>query len=146
LSDENVELLRQAYERFNGLGRTDPNDVDLEQIDPDLWALLAPDVELHERPDLPDAKVYRGREESKRFWRKTWEIFSEIRWEPEEFIDGADVIVVMARIKGVGRGSEVPIEMDGADVFWFRGGLIARIQGFPSKRDALEAAGIDPVD
>lgn len=47
--------------------------------------------ELRERSDLPDARTYRGREGSMKFWRKTQQIFAEIRWEPREFVDLGDL-------------------------------------------------------
>jgi hypothetical protein len=34
----------------------------------------------------------------------------------------------------------VPIEADETDVFWFRDGAIVRLQGFPTKEEALDAA------
>ena len=71
MSQENVEIVRRAYEVNNALGRTGAEFVDPEEIAPDFWAHMAPDVELLERPELPDAKTYRGREEVKAFWRKT---------------------------------------------------------------------------
>jgi len=84
--------------------------------------------------------VYRGREEAKEFWRMIQEVWAEVRWEPLEFTDLGDVVVVDARIVGLGRGSDVPIEGDETDVFWFRDGDIVRLQGFPTKAQALEAA------
>ncbi len=33
-------------------------------------------------------------------------------------------------------------EMDETDVFWFRDGLIVRLQGFATQEQALEAAGL----
>ena len=69
------------------------------------------------------------------------EVWAEIRWEPVEFIDLGNIVVVETRIVGVGRGSDVPIEADETDVFWFRDGKIIRLTGFPTKRDALEAVG-----
>jgi hypothetical protein len=83
MSQENVEIVRRAYEVNNSLGRTGAEFVDPEEIAPDFWARLAPDVELLERLELPDAKTYRGRDEVKAFWRKTQEIFAELRWEPQ---------------------------------------------------------------
>jgi ketosteroid isomerase-like protein len=139
MSEENVELAREWFERLNAIGRTEPGEVDPEQISPELWALLDPDCEFHERPELPDARVYRGPEEAKKFFRKTWELFAEIRWEPKEFIDLGDVLVVVSRVVGVGRGSDVPVEMNEAAVIWFRDGLIVRIAGFPTKKEALAA-------
>ena len=38
-----------------------------------------------------------------------------------------------------GRGSEVRIEADETDVFWFRDGELVRVQGFPTKAEAVEA-------
>jgi hypothetical protein len=40
----------------------------------------------------------------------------------------------------------VRIETDETDVFWFRDGLITRLQGFPTKEEALEAAGLSDQD
>jgi ketosteroid isomerase-like protein len=101
-----------------------------------------PDFELHERSELPDAKVYRGPEAAKEFWRKTQQVFAEIRWEPQEFTDLGHAVVVDARVVAVGRGSDVPIEMDETDVFWFRDGRLRRLQGFGTRAEALEAVGL----
>jgi hypothetical protein len=49
-------------------------------------------------------------------------------------------VIVETRIVGRGRGSDVPIEADETDVFWFRDGMIVRLQGFATKDEALEAA------
>jgi hypothetical protein len=58
MSRENVELVRRTYEVINSIGRTGHGFVDPADVAPDLWERLAPDFELHDRPDLPDAKVY----------------------------------------------------------------------------------------
>ncbi len=143
MSKENVELLRRAYERFNTVGRVEPDEVDLELLVPEFWSRLDQGLELHERPDLVDRKVYRGIEDSKQFWRKTWELFAEARWEPQEFIDTGDAVIVVSRLVGVGRGSDVPVEMDESVLWWFREGRIVRIEGFGSRAEALAAAGVD---
>ena len=141
MSEENVALLRRIYEMINAIGRTGDEFVDPEELAPDLWASLAPDVEFHGRPDVPDARVYRGREATKEFWRQLQEVFSEIRWEPREFTDLGHAVVVETRITALGRGSDVRIEEDETDVFWFRDGEIVRLQGFPTKEAGLQAAG-----
>jgi ketosteroid isomerase-like protein len=142
MSQENVEIVQRIYDAINLLGETGRAFVDLEAVAPELWTRLAPEFELHERPDLPDAKVYRGREESKEFWRKTQQLFVGIRWEPLEFTDLGHAVVVETRIAATGRGSDVRTELDETDVFWLRDGLIVRLQGFPTKAQALEAAGL----
>jgi hypothetical protein len=64
ISLDNVAFVRRAYEVINAIGRTE-EFVDPEELAPDFWSRLAPDFELHDRPDLPDARVYRGPEGSK---------------------------------------------------------------------------------
>jgi ketosteroid isomerase-like protein len=140
VSDDYIALVRRNYDFINAIGRTDAEFVDPEEAAPDMWARVAPEVELHERSDLPDAKVYRGRDETKEFWRKTQELFAEVHWQPREFIDLGDVIVVDTTLVGVGRGSDVPIEATEADVFWFRDGMLVRIAAFPTKKEAVDAA------
>jgi hypothetical protein len=72
MSEENIELLRRAYDRLSDVGRVEPGEVDIEKLVPEIWSRLDPEVELHERPELVDRKVYRGLEASRQFWRKTW--------------------------------------------------------------------------
>jgi hypothetical protein len=87
MSQENVQIVRRGYEANNLIGRTGHEFLDPEEVAPDFWARLAPDFELHDRQELPDRKIYRGPDEAKEFFRKTQEVFAEIRWEPQEFID-----------------------------------------------------------
>ena len=141
MSEDNVEVVRRCIEAINAIGKTGSDFVDPQDVAAEEWAFLAPEFELHERPDLPDGRVYRGPNEAKRFWRKTQEVFAEIRWEPLEFTDLGPAVVVQARVTATGRGSEVPAEFDETDVFWFRDGRIVRLQGFATKEQALEAVG-----
>ena len=140
MSSDNVDIVRRNYEVINAIGRTGAEFLDPEEMAPDLWARLAPDFELHERSDLPDAKTYRGRVEAKQFWRKMQELFAELRWEPLEITDLGHAVVVETRLSAVGRGSDVSIEAAETDVFWFRDGQIVRLQGFPTRAEALRAA------
>jgi ketosteroid isomerase-like protein len=139
MSNENIALVRRNYEVINSIDRSSEEFVDLEDVAPDLWAHLAPDFELHGRPDVPDSQVYRGREATKEFFRMLQEVWAELRWEPLEFSDLGDAVLVETRITAVGRGSDVRIEADETDIFWFRDGKIVRLQGFPTKEQALEA-------
>ena len=140
MSEENLELIRRIYEVNDSIGRTGDEFVDPEEAAPDLWARLAPDFEMHGRPDVPDSQVFRGRDGAKDFFRQLQEVFSELHWEPQEFLDLGHAVVVETRITAVGRGSDLPIEADETDVYWFRDGLIVRLQAFPTKAEALTAA------
>ena len=140
MSRGNVDVVRLSYKVVNALGETGPEFVDPEDAAPEFWSRLDPDFELHDRTDLPDARVYRGRDTTKEFWRKLQELFVEVRWEPREFIDLGHAVVVEARVVVRGRGSDVPTEADETDVFWFEDGLITRLQAFATREEALEAA------
>jgi ketosteroid isomerase-like protein len=146
VSEEYVALVRRNYEVINAIDRSGDEFVDPEEMAPDLWASLAPDFELHGRPDVPDATVYRGREESKQFWRMLQEVFAELRWEPRVIIDLGHAVVVETRLVALGRGSDLRIESDETDVFWFREGAIVRVQGFATKAEALDAAQVSLQD
>jgi ketosteroid isomerase-like protein len=140
MNDEDLDILRRGYEAINAIDAADGSFVDPEGVAPELWARLAPDFELHERTDLPDARVYRGPDEAKEFWRKTQQVFSEIRWQPRELIDLGDAVVAPSRITATGRGSDARIEVDETAVFWFRDGLMVRLQAFPTLEEGLAAA------
>ena len=142
MSAENVALIREAYDLFNAVGRTGEDFVDPESVAPELWARLAPDFELHGRPDVPDSAVYRGREEAKAFFRMLQEVWAEVRWEPLAVTDLDDKIVVETRLVARGRGSDVWLEAEEAQVFSFCDGSLTRLQGFPSKEQALAAVSV----
>lgn len=139
MSEQNVALVRRNYQVINSIDRSGEEFVDPEVVAPDLWESLSPDFEMHGRPDVPDPEIYRGREETKEFWRMLQEVWAELRWEPLEFTDLGDAVVVETRITAVGRGSDVEIEADETDVSWFRGNELVRVQGFPTRAQALQA-------
>jgi ketosteroid isomerase-like protein len=139
VAHDNVELVRRFYDAINAIGSFGSEFVDPEHAAPELWERVAPDFELHMRSDLPDAEVFRGREESKGFWRRVQELFVEMHWEPAGFVDRGDVVLVEGRVVARGRGSEIRIEADETNVFWFRDGELVRVQGYPTKDEALAA-------
>src|SRR5215217_1795754 len=110
MSEENVEIVRRNYEVINAIERTSDEFVDPEEIAPDLWASLSPDIELHGRPDVPDARIYRGREGVKEIFTMLQEEWAELRWEPLDLTVHGDTVVVEAKIIAIGRGSDIPIE------------------------------------
>ena len=141
MSQENVEIVRQSYEIAKSIGRTGADFVDPEEVAPAFWARLDPDVELH---DLGAARC-KGLSGTGRREGVLAQDPAGVRGDPlgaAQFMDLGDAVVVETRVVALGRGSEVPIEMDETDVFWFRDGMIVRLQGFATKTEALEAAGL----
>jgi ketosteroid isomerase-like protein len=135
----NVERVQGLFARFNETGELDLTGVH-------------PDAELHDRPDVPDARVWRGPDGARAFFEKTAESFDPIRWEPREYIAAGRHVVVRAHIVAFGATSGTPIEADEAQLWTFRDGLVARLQAFPTLEEAYvtaraldDAEGIEPA-
>jgi ketosteroid isomerase-like protein len=123
----NAELLREIVERFNESGELD-------------FARVDPEAELHDRPDVPDGRVWRGEDGIRAFFAKTAELFDPIRWEFEELIPEGRHVVARCHVVAYGATSGTPIEMDETQLWTFRDGLIVRLQGFPTVEDAYATA------
>ena len=130
MSQENVEIVRRAYEAF-ALG--DLKAV-LDQLDPTVVSYTA--------SPLPDPEEHFGHDGFLQ-WVENWTgAFDEFAMEVEEYIDSGDQVIVRALQRATGAASGAPVEQ----VFWFlhsfREGKILRIGIHASQDQALEAAGL----
>jgi ketosteroid isomerase-like protein len=130
MSQENVEASRRMWDRW------------LAEDIPGTLEFLDPDVEVHDVPDLPDASVYHGHHGYLEQIEKFREAFSEITYEPQEFIDAGDKVMSVINAKGVAKVGGIEGEVTYAQVETWRDGKIIVIQYFTSKDQALEAAGL----
>jgi ketosteroid isomerase-like protein len=132
MSQKNVETLEALYAAFN---RRD-FDVWLQYVDPD--------VELLPGIAAPDSKSrYLGREALGKFFvtiaTGPWEA---VIAEPKEMIETDDGrVLCIDRWRFQGRDG-IEIERELQNLFTFRAGLIARIDGYTNRDEALEAAGL----
>ena len=130
----NVERLQALFTRFNETGELD-------------FTAAHADVELHDRPDVPDGRVWRGVDGVRAFFEKTAESFDPIRWEPREFVPAGRHVVVSAHVVAYGASSGTPIEIDEGQLWTFRDGLLSRLQAFPTVEEAHAAArALDEAD
>jgi ketosteroid isomerase-like protein len=130
----NVERLQGLLTRFNETGELD-------------FSAAQADIELHDRPDVPDGRVWRGMDGVRAFFAKTAESFDPIRWEPREFSPAGRHVVVRAHVIAYGASSGTPIEIDEAQLWTFRDGLLARLQAFPTVEEAYATArALDEAD
>ena len=130
MSQENVEIVRRGYERYNRTGEPE-------------WSLLGPDVVYDVSRRTFDPAVYHGHEGVREFLALIREQWATMRLEPEDFIDaGNDAVVVPVRLVGVGRDSGVETTANACHVWTFRGGKIIRQTTFQTKAEALEAGGL----
>ena len=131
MSQENVEVVRRA---INARNRGD-RDAAL--------AAASPDIEFDFSTSAgPYAGIYKGVEAIMRLWDGMEDVFSELRWEPQEFIDAGDAVVVSMHFHTRGRGSGVESVARGAGVYWFKDGKVVRYKQCQTRADALEAAGL----
>ncbi len=132
MSQENVEIVREATDVFNRL------DLDA------FMALLSPDVVWEVNPELPGMReVYRGPTEVRAFQEEILELFESGHVEVRGLTELSDDRVFCETIlTGRGKGSDLPIELHYWTVFWIAEGKIARRQVWMEKAEALEAAGL----
>jgi ketosteroid isomerase-like protein len=111
------------------------------RIEPVL-ELLDPDVEIRDRPESPDASVYHGYEGARTAFQASVEYFEDFEMVPEEFFEGDSDVVVVLRMRGLGRESGVPVDERIAHHWSLRDDRPVRLQVYSDPEDALAAAGI----
>ena len=68
--------------------------------------------------------------------------FEEVHVETTELIDAGDQVLISLRLSGRGKRSGAPVELTMTQVSTGRDGLALRIRNYPTKAEALEAAGL----
>jgi ketosteroid isomerase-like protein len=132
MSQENVEIVREAFEAF------------LRGDREKTAKLVDPEVEFHGTVGgLDEGRIAHGQSEiDQMFEAEDLEAWEERRLEAEEFIDAGDNVVVLLHEYRRGRGSGVELETKTAAVAAVRGGRVVRIQGYMDRDAALEAVGL----
>jgi uncharacterized protein len=128
MSEENVEIVRQLYERWR---RRDP-----------ALDLLDADLELVMPTGRADERRWHGHSgflEWTRDWIGTWETH---RFEVDDFIDAGENVVVPLREMGTMPGSSAEVSHAGTAVLTLKEGRVVQYRGFMDHREALEAAGL----
>ena len=86
--------------------------------------------------------VYHGHEGVRAFWRVWFAAWETVSFEYEEFIDAGDSVVSILNQRMRGRTSGAEVEWSSyAQVWTVRDGKIVRVEFFPTRAEALEAAG-----
>lgn len=145
MSQENVELMRRAFEDASGRGG--PTAGALDALDADSMTVffenLDPEVEFHEDPRFPEAGVYRGIEALREYWGRFTGSFEEFGFEAEDFVDlGGDRVLILLRLTTRGKDSGARVEARPGWIFTIRNGLTVRIDAFLDREEALEAVGL----
>ena len=130
MSQENVEVVRRAYEGVNARLRSPPE-------------LFGPDYEVDASEVAPDLGVVQGYEPSNEAFLPYWKTFDAFHVEIEEVIHGDEGRVVTAvRDGGRMKGSDAEVWNRFFHVWTFANGKIVRLSIHTDRNRALEAAGL----
>jgi ketosteroid isomerase-like protein len=137
MSEENIEVVRRVYALIPQGMETPPHQVDHLFRD-----YLDRRFELH-LPDYPEGEpVFQGRDGMARFIGMLRETWREWRFEPEEFLDADERLVVSGHILAEGGASGVPIRLETTHVWTVDVGRASSLQVYRDRSDALAAAGL----
>jgi ketosteroid isomerase-like protein len=132
MSQENVEVVRDQFAATN------------ERDFPRAMSHYADDVELVVDPDaFLEHGTFTGREAVGQWFANWFTTFEPgYHFDIEEARDRGGVVLLVATHHGRGRTSGVEVRGQTAYVYRLRGGKIARVELYPSRARAIEAAGL----
>lgn len=135
MSQENVEVVRGAYDRFI-------RELTAPTGEEDLVDFLDPEVVLDVTRRVLNPAIYhgyagilQGRDDVSQAWSQ-WTI------EPERLIDAGEEVVAVETISGRGRGSGVEIADRSATKYTLHKGKITQIVVYFDLAEALAAVGL----
>ena len=128
----NADVVRSALAQWNAR----------PELTEEAFAEFAqPDMVLDLTSNVLNPGTFEGFEGFLRFADQVGEAWAEFRMEPEEVFERGDVVVVLVRAVGKGRGSGVEVDDAVAMVAEVRDGLIARMKVEPDREAALRLIG-----
>ncbi len=132
MSQENVEVVRRAFEAFSRAGL----DALLEYVHPDAEYDVSAAIG-------PYAGMYYGRAAIRNLLADYFETWESVRLEPEDFIEvDQDRVVVPFRLHTRGKGSGAEVEAQMTQVWTVRDRKAVRVAAYNDRAEALEAAAL----
>jgi ketosteroid isomerase-like protein len=137
VSRENVELFRRIVDAANL-----PSD----EIAGVLTPLLVPGIRMDNATTAVTDRTYYGVDGCVEWRADLAEGFAPgVRFEVEEIVaEGEDFVVGRQTVVGTGAGSGAPLQLRWITVMWFEDGRASRTVGYNTRRQALEALGLQP--
>jgi ketosteroid isomerase-like protein len=129
MSQENVEIVRSLYDALN---RRDWDGV-FRDAHPDFYMTTQRG---------PNAGPHRRREEAEGFLKDYIAAFDRIVWEPEEFFESGDHVVVVLTTRSRPKRGSVDMVTRNGHLWTVRDDTILSINTFPDPNKALEAVGL----
>jgi ketosteroid isomerase-like protein len=130
---EYEELVRGLFEAWNSHRIADTADVFHDDMELDTSDLPQPDF----------SGFYRGRE-AMGTWTRTWlAAWQHLEAEPVWIASRGEQVVVWLRMRMIGKGSGVPVEIPGGWGFWFRDGKVCRVRLYADEQKARDSLGVE---
>jgi ketosteroid isomerase-like protein len=128
-----------AYSIQRGYAALNRRDYEVVLMRSDLEVEYRPSAELMP-PDLEP--IFYGHDGYRKLWRRWFDAFEDMRFDPEEILVFGDRLLVVARQGGHGSGSGVPMSQQVFQLFNISQGLSISQEDFTDRDQALEAAGL----
>lgn len=127
MSQENIELVRKLFEAVNRLD------------DQAALAICHPDFEIDwTRSRGPERGMYRGHDGYRRLTTTYREVFDKITYEPEEYIESGDDVVV-PHVATLRHRDGIETTARAVFVYTVEDGQVVRFRMFQSRDEALAA-------
>jgi ketosteroid isomerase-like protein len=139
VSQEHVELAKRGYAVLNDVLTSG----DLAALRRLVEERFDPEFVLKPAGVFPESEEVQGHDAAVRFMVAQSEAFEALWFEPLEFIDAADRVVVTVRVCGYARHSGIKLEFLRGHVFSYRGGQVLRMDMYADRREALTAVGLE---
>jgi hypothetical protein len=136
VSQENVALFRRIIDAAN---------LPTDEIEGVLTPLLVPGLRMENATTAVTDKTYYGVEGCLEWRADLAEGFAPgVRHEVEEILaDSEEFVVGRQALIGTGAISGAPLHLRWVTVMWFENGKASRTVGYTTRREALEAVGLE---
>ena len=125
---EDVEMLRRAHDDFRKYGE----DAIYEYFDPQ--------IDLRAIEEMPGNKTHRGHAGVHDWFQLLRDSFGDFTWEPVEYTDLGEHVLVDTKFIAQGRESGVPVEVMVYNLWTVRDRKVNRVRGYLNRDEALAAA------
>jgi hypothetical protein len=129
--EENVEIVRRAYAALAEGGV----EAMLAFVDPEFEVTTPPS--LASEPD-----TFRGHDGVRRWFGAFDEGLENVYFEGREFLPAGDQVLIETVLHARGRTTGIDVEQRAFLLWTFRDGLAVKVEAFPEREAALEAAGL----
>jgi ketosteroid isomerase-like protein len=130
MTDPRSETVRRLFERFE----RDGLEPALELISEDF--VVEVPGSMSAEPD-----VYEGHDGARRYFAAFDGLMEELRYEPIEFVEHGDALIVWLRLVGRGAASGIEVEQHAAVVTSVEDGKVTRMDLYPDVDEARKALG-----